>query len=379
MKITCLSPYPVLPLSYGGKIRIFKICSGLAAQGSAVDIIAPCGCIRPKENPGNNPRFYNIYYPFIHSFLFTDRPFPYQFLASFHPGYRFLIHRHLDHSDIYQFEHASFADLVDYLPKGSTIIYNSQNVEFDYSLSECRMAGIKNLVSRRIYRLEKKLVHAADKVLACSAADKSRFIELYGVSSSKIYIAQNGIDIEPKQEEHIKTLAKTSPGVQNYKKIAVFCGSNVAHNRAAADWIIHHLAQQLKDEWAIVIKGGCGKRFHSCRMKNVFIDDRIDGFAEYAALSPVCLNPVTFGGGTSFKILEYLAFNLKVVSTPFGMRGYPDLMPMVKTAELNQFAEAIETAHQKPSYPRELLKNYSWEAITRNLNQLYIETISEKS
>jgi glycosyltransferase involved in cell wall biosynthesis len=38
--------------------------------------------------------------------------------------------------------------------------------------------------------------------------------------------------------------------------------------------------------------------------------------------SDIALNPVTSGSGSNLKLLEYIAYSIPVITTPFGLRGY---------------------------------------------------------
>src|SRR5918999_2661181 len=134
-----------------------------------------------------------VRYPFRFPYFLTDKPFPYEFIASFHPGYRLFIKKYLSVFDVYQFEHPNFADLLVDIAEEKTVVYNAHNVEHDYVTSACVHPRVKAIVAKRIYHLEKRLIQRSAKVLACSDDDKRRFMEFYGVSNDKLEIVPNGI------------------------------------------------------------------------------------------------------------------------------------------------------------------------------------------
>jgi glycosyltransferase involved in cell wall biosynthesis len=373
MRILVITSYPIFPLEYGGKIRTLRLTENLVQLGFDIGIIAPWKIGQPHV-VGIDKKIviHSIKYPFIFAPLLTDRPFPYQYLISYHPGYKFLVKRYLNGFDAYQFEHASFTDLIEELPRGKPIIYNSQNVEFDYVSAECRNGLIKRLAERRLYALEEKLVASSAKIFACSQEDKDRFIGLYGADKDKIEIIPNGINTERRYTAARTNIIKRFPNLEHFNKKAIFSGSNVEHNRKAVRFVFDELAPQFRDKCAFIFKGGCGKRFQYPREENIFIDPEDAGMESYAPLSPVAINPVTRGSGTSMKVLDYLAHGFPVISTEFGMRGYPDLKPFVMVCELTDFADALRQSHSLPLEVAQALKKYSWINITEKMKTIYL-------
>ena len=279
IRILIISSYPVFPLHYGGKIRIYQMALNLSRLNLDMTVIAPHKIGQPSLLQINeNLRVYSIKYPFVLPFLLTDRPFSYPFLISFHPGYRFFIRKFLESFDVYQFEHASFSDLIDFIPRDKIIIYDAQNVEYDYVKSECRSKFIKALSLKRIQDFEKKIIFHSQRIFVCSEEDKNRFIEHYRARKDKFFIVPNGIQKVFQSKPRGKhDITGEFPGLKKFKKRALFCGSNVMHNRAAGEFIVNQLAPQLKRDCAFIIKGGCGRSFQKHTMSNVFINSEDDG------------------------------------------------------------------------------------------------------
>lgn len=339
--------------------------------GADVTIVAPFKTSQQLSYRINNHfKIQHLLYPFVLPFLFVDRPFPYQFLVTFHPGYRLLARKYFRGYDIYQFEHASFADLIDFLPQHSKIIYDAHNVEFDYAGSECRARFLKNIVSKRMYRLEKKLAVSAAKIFVCSQEDKKRFVDLYRIAEDKIIFVPNGVNGKTQAISGASPVLRRFPGLKDFAKKAIFCGSNVEHNRVAVRFILSTLAPQLKEVCAFIIKGSCGQQFTKHKARNVFLDCNEGGLEDYAALDVVAINPITQGSGTSLKALYYLSHALPVISTDFGMRGYPDLRPFVTLSELPDFRTAIVLGKPCKSDATDVLKKYHWENIAHNVRNV---------
>ncbi len=378
IKVLIFSPFPVFPLSVGGKVRIYAIASALSQLDCDVTVVSPCTigqCGIKQIN--DNFRIHPIRYPFFIPYLFLDKPFPYQFLVSFHPGYRFFLKRYFGRFDIYQFEQSSFADLTSFLPR-EKIIYDAQNVEYDYIYSECSASPVRNLSTRRIFFLERKLLVNSARVFACSEEDKARFTELYGIREEKIFIVPNGIYDVLNSVSDFTSFSGRFSALARFKKKVVFTGSNVAHNRRAVRFILESLALELCDECAFILIGSCAERFKRNHPPNVFIDPDGTALMNYVSFSPVAINPMQDGSGTSMKILEYLAFGLPVISTDFGMRGYSDLRQFVTISRMDGFAEAIRKADIRRCHIPEALDRYRWKKIGLHVRGLYEEVVSRK-
>lgn len=109
-------------------------------------------------------------------------------------------------------------------------------------------------------------------------------------------------------------------------------------------------------------------------MNNVFIDTRDELTHKYMKISTVGINPVTQGGGTSLKVLEYVYNNLPIISTRFGMRGYGDLEPFVNMRNLDEFAGAIHDGMQPlTAAAADTLKRYLWPDIVKKIKDIYYE------
>ncbi len=373
LKVLILSPYSVFPLESGGRVRIYEFARGLAQLGVDVTLTVPLSRTQWRsEKINNHLEIKVIPYPFIHTLLFTDRPLPYFYLVSMHPGYRFFLREIHQEYDVYQFEHVSFAGLLKAIPESKVVVYDSHNVEYDYVRAECKTDWAKDNVPRRIKKLEAKLLERANHTLSCSPGDKSRFLQLYDTSEDRISIYPNGIHIHsqiPDSEAGI--VFQRFPELKNFKQRAIFSGSNVEHNRDAVQFILEILAPKLRTEVAFVIRGACALNYQNRSASNVFFDPQEMDMRAYAKACTVGLNPVNLGSGTSMKVTYCLAHGLPVISTKFGMRGYQELEKYVTICRRDEFAEVLlrPQSFQPGIFPH--LEKYSWDYITRNIAKLY--------
>jgi len=370
-----IAPYPVYPLHAGGKIRIVKMARSLADLGVDVTVLAPFHFAQKRTRPAcDRFRLVTVKYPFAHPFLLTDRPFPYGFLVSFHPGYRAMIPGKIDGFDVVQVHHPAFVGLANTVAGEHTpIVYDAQNVEADYSCSECRSPLVQAITARRLGRLEKALIRSSSPVFACSEADRDRLHELYDADTDSISLIPNGIDGTgwPAVDTPEDDLLSRFPSLSRFPRRAVFSGSDVEHNRVAVEFIINHLAPTLAAECAFVILGRSGTRFRGAHLNNVFFDNSMDQPAGWDGSETVAINPVTQGSGTSMKTLSYLANRLPLISTPFGMRGLDDLQRFAKIAPLEEFAHNLRSRLPPQPDAATALERYQWQRLATRALAVY--------
>ena len=375
IKLLIVAPYPVFPLVAGGKIRIVQLARSLSKLGVDVTVLAPFHFTQRRVDwERENFRLRTVKYPFVIPLLFTDRPFPYGYLISFQPGYRFCIRNLLLSFDIYQLEHPAFSGLAHSIrASGKPTVYSPHNVEYDYIRSETPWRAIKAISGKRILALERELILNSSHLFTCSEGDKARFVQLYGTSREIISVIPNGIDGASQRTEDTPHSARVGchRGCWAFPRQAIFSGSDVAHNRAAVRHILEKLAPRLAREVAFVIHGPCGKRFRRSGSDNVFFEpDHLD-LRSYSRPGAVALNPVTQGSGTSMKLLQYLADGLPVISTQFGVRGLGDIADFVTVAPLEDFTDAIRTDHRLSLDVSEALARYEWNNIARTAKKVY--------
>lgn len=372
LRLVQVSAFPILPATAGGKIRIVQLARALSRLGVEVTVVAPFHVTQRRALAEREPfRLCEVSYPFIVPFLLTDRPFPYGALVSFHPGYRALLPVSLASFDVCQLEHPAFVDLIRGLATSVPVVYCSQNVELDYVSAESPPGAVRRLAGARIRKLEARLVARADHVFACSEHDRSRFRELYGARENRSSVLPNGLDLagdDTRRADRARSPTSTAPA--RFGRRAIFTGSAVTHNHQAVRALLTHVAPALEREVEFVIAGGCAKRFRGERRPNVVFDP--DGeLADYAGAGVVGLNPVLRGSGTSLKLLHYLAHDLPVLSTPFGLRGLEELAPWVTTADLQGFPDALRGELPVPHGLRDKLAPYSWDRIALSALRVY--------
>jgi glycosyltransferase involved in cell wall biosynthesis len=371
LRLLQIVPYPILPASGGGKFRIVHLARALSALGVEVTIVTPFHVTQRRSVAACEPFALRQvpYAPFLIARLLVDRPFPYGMLASLHPGYRRLLPVSLSEFDVCQIDHPAFVDLARHVPASIPIVYGAQNVEADYASAESRPGLVRRLVEKRLRALESALAVRAARILACTASDAERFRQLYGVPLDRVSVVSNGIDLA--EVDALRASRPRDPsGGMRLPRRAIFAGSNVAHNRRAVRAILTRVAPALTREVEFVITGSCARPFRAYAGPNVRVDPDGD-ISRYAAPGVVGIDAGEAGSGSSTKLLQYLAYDLAVLSTPFGLRGVPDLAPWVTVASLEDFAEALRRPMPTPPGVRAHLARYDWREIARRALRAY--------
>jgi glycosyltransferase involved in cell wall biosynthesis len=375
VKTLIISPYPVFPLKAGGKIRTVQLARSLSELGVDVTLMTPFHFTQTREKYEQESfALKQVPYPFVYAPLLTDRVFPYAYVTSYHPGLKFLIGGDFLKYDIYQFEHAQFASLVDFIPADKIVLYDAHNVEVDYVYDECKSKRSADFVRKRIYKKESKLVNRATHIFACSATDRKRLCKLYSLDKSKVSIIPNGVSspsLQPSSSSsqvpsHFRTL-------QKYRRWCIFSGSSVEHNRIAVDFILSKLVPD-HPQLAFILHGACSNQFIDNLSPNVFIDKNPDNFQLYAQKNAIGLNPVSTGSGTNLKVIYYLSHGIRVLSTPFGMRGYEDLCDYVLTAPLDDFSYRLsQDCFPLPPNEQLLQNKYGWLNSAKKIREVYLQ------
>ncbi len=372
LRLLVVAPYPVLPPIAGGKVRIVQLARALAGLSVDVTVAAPWHPRQRAALAAAEPfSLRAVPYPFALPFLLTDRALPYGYLVSFQPGYGALLAPELARCDVCQVSHPAFAGVLDRLPRGTPVVYDAQNVEFDYVRSEARSSGVARRCGARVRALERRLVDRSDRVFTCSGEDARRLAELYGAPPGRFLVVPNGIDLAATPEASARDRGSLPPALARLPRLAVFSGSAVAHNHAAVDAILGRLAPALAGEVGFAILGPCARRFRGRGGANVVLDPDCDDAGAWAVPGAVAINPVEQGSGTSLKVLHYLARGLPVLSTPFGARGLDALARFVALAPLAGFAEALRRDPAPPAGARAALEAYDWRRIAGRAREAY--------
>ncbi len=223
-------------------------------------------------------------------------------------------------------------------------VYTSHNVEVDHFRMTRADVALPAFWQARLRALEGRVVERAGLTVVCSDGDAARMRELYGVGEEALAVVPNGYDETavrpPTTAERERARAALGLGPRDYA--ALFVGSDFPHNRAALAWIMDRVLPELApDGFRLLVAGSVTRSLTGRR------EDWLIARAETPDLTPLLhaadagLNPVTTGGGSNVKLPTYLAAGLAVLTTPFGLRGYAALRPLVAVAALEETVAAL--------------------------------------
>ena len=372
-------PFSASP-STGGEIRLFEVYSNLARQNKDFNItfLSPMYIEPGKRKVGKVlPNLESVEYskgynatknlPNIISKIEGNvDPHGINSIISskYDSGTVSEILEHYENSDVIIHEHPyeRYSDILlghDDKPR----IYASHNVEanmFDTFSSN-------SLFSSMIRECEDSLAELSDKVFAVSEADVDYFYEI----NKEAFAVANGFPSAFCKKAIDRRLSQKTD-----KLIAMFIGSSHTPNIDAANYIISEIAPRLPQvEFHI-----CGKVCEYVDWDNSFSGNiRMRGFItdrekhDLFSTAAVFLNPIESGGGSNIKLIEAAASGARVVTTPFGARGY-DLTEegIIYAAEKENFPEKIVEAIESTKYSSnfnnwfsEIYEKYSWHSVSK--------------
>ncbi len=377
MRVLTVSPFPVMPLSHGGRARAWGLATGLAAAGAEVDILLPW-------QPGRPIRRFTRDGVTCHPYLLPANALPLAVPERIVPslvslscspalvGYGRLTRR-FSHYDAVQLEFCARADRIPRTSGGPKIVYSAHNVERDYAISEL---GTRERMVQRLERLEQAAVSASDLVVTCTRADADRLECLYG-SPRAVEVIPNGSfeTLEVANHRERRSAARRSFELYETDTVLVFIGGSAPHNREAARFLENTLLPGLDVRATLLLGGNCapeGPPRAGVRRLG-FVPD----LGPLLAAADIALSPVTHGSGQSVKIFDYLASGLPVVTTPFGIRGVRAPEARLRVTGREGFAEAIRELARLPG-PVEMHPSVdlSWKARGRLLHSRLTELVS---
>jgi glycosyltransferase involved in cell wall biosynthesis len=378
VRVLSILPFPVLPLTHGGRVRAFRLAVGLARAGATVDLCCPwhpAFPLRPFERQGITIR------PFVFAVnalpaLLGDQIVPPLLQLSCQPltlGPRRLLRRCRLY-DIVEFHFCAYASWMSRITGGARVVYSAHNVELDYALAK-PSSPFHRLFARQIGRLERDAVQASDLVVACTEADGKRLSQLYGDPKGLAVVSNGFEETEVREVTHYRREeARAELGLGPEELAILFVGGPAAHNRRAARFLEEKLLPALNRPARLIIAGQCAPPRRKGRVLALGFVDRL---TPLLAAADVAVNPIDSGSGSNLKLAEYVAAGIPVVTTPIGLRGYEAFAHLVTVAELDEFIKAVQAehrvGHRVPQVPE-----LGWSALGGRLYDVYAELVARR-
>lgn len=252
-----------------------------------------------------------------------DLAFPRQ--AHLSPEYLAKVREAIDWAHVVVFSHPWVYPLVrSEIRDDQVVVYDAHNVE-GVLRAQILDAGnpIENDLLRCVVETEYAAGRGSDLILTCSEHDVDLFQRVYGWSRDRMSVVPNGVmasAITPATDAD-RTALRARLGIDQFRSVAFFIGSNYAPNVEAANFIIRSLAPSVPNV-LFVIAGGVGQTL-AASIPNVKITGLLDDSSrnDWLRASDVALNPMFAGSGTNIKMFDFMAAGLPIVTTAIGARG----------------------------------------------------------
>lgn len=273
------------------------------------------------------------------------------------------------------------------------IVYDAHNVE-GVKVKEYKDPNLppyKRIVAPiYIPILERMAVKLANNILSVSQRDKESFIKKYNVDPEKITIIPSGTNIL-----NLKSIGDISDvrkkfGIKLEEIIIVFHGTYTYYpNKEAADLIIGYIAPKIGELYRNAKFIIAGKDVPEVEENNVVCVGFIDDLHSLLNASDIAIVPLSHGGGTKLKILDYMGVGLPIVTTKKGIEGinakngeHAIIVDDVNEAFINAIKYLIDNKQERKrigANARRLAEEeYDWNKIGDKLDKLYGGILDEK-
>lgn len=278
------------------------------------------------------------------------------------------------------------AYVVEHAPDDTPVVFSSHNVETE-RFSDIRQPAFADRTLDRVRRLERLAVEETDAIVCTSERDADVYRSQYD-PGGEIVVAPNGTyeknirQHEPNSDEAERLRSRY--GIPSGATVCLFLGTNYRPNvKAARDTLdIAEVYDRRSENVHFLIVGSVDSGIEGEVPPNATLTGYVtEDFEAHFDLADIALNPMSIGGGTNIKILDYFARGLSVVSTPFGGRGFDGDGETLVLAEIDQFVDAIDDLRDDPDRRRRIGEaarsmaesSFTWEATSRSLRETMVD------
>lgn len=219
-------------------------------------------------------------------------------------------------------------------------VYSSHNDETRLKTNLLEWHPQKAYLLDLVTTLEKNAVEKAAFTIAVSDDDACSLLEGKN-TAGPMMVVRNGA--EPPVSINDRVLQQVAQKIE--KRSAIFLGSAHMPNVDAVNFLLKDIAPQCPEIQFNIVGSVC-ESISVPPSKNVVLWGKVDEETKCAILQS-CLfavNPVVSGSGSNIKLADFFANGLFVVSTKFGLRGYPEgIKQHTCLTELDSFADAVRS------------------------------------
>jgi len=274
--------------------------------------------------------------------------------------------------------------VLDHAKPEAPVVYSSHNVETE-RFGDIDQPLFADRVQKRVDILERRAVEETDAVICTGHRDAEVYRDRYD-PGGPIIVAPNGA-----YEDDLRKHRPNSDGARRVRRrynvdddatVSLFMGSNYRPNIEAAETVVE-IAREFADQsdtYQFLILGDVGNAISDRDLPtNVITTGYVkEDFEAHFDAADIALNPMSSGGGTNIKLIEYFARSLPVISTPFGVRGITaQENKHLIVAEPETMGDAIvslsadtDQCDKIGSAARKLTASqYTWEASSRTVRE----------
>lgn len=329
-KIVVVNDFPIYPPRFGGQFRIYNLYKNLSRW---FDITYICFSYdnRLKETEFcQNFRGIEIPKSRIHSNInaFLGKIFGKavddivaMFLCRSNIKMDHTIRDHIAKSEIIIVSHPYMYPSVEKYTKNKILIHESLNVEYILKKAILGDGFFKKFLYNRVKKIEGDLIRKSDLMFTVSELDMYKIQDIYKMTNKKMYISPNGVDISA-YDILYKNGKLEKEKIIKYP-IAIFMASGHPPNTEAAEKIINEIAPKMKGLYFLICGSVCWniKDYKVGGNIGLTFDVSEEEKLELYRVSDIALNPILSGSGTNIKMLDYMAAELPIITTPTGARG----------------------------------------------------------
>ena len=251
------------------------------------------------------------------------------------------------------------------------------NVEFS-RIDETE--GMPSKARQFLQKVEIGLCNRADHVIAVSTIDQDALVAA-GVKPEKITMIPHGVDLK-RFAGAVPAVPQRSNGSSSQVPVLVYHGPySYAPNLQAAMALgtVILPALEKRGHHVVCLAIGDSPPAHSPHPSLTFVGP-VDDIAAHLKRGDIAVVPLTAGGGTRMKVLDYFAARIPVVATRKAVEGLPveDGKHLVMVDEVEEMVEPIVELINSQDRRQELTDNafalveaLDWSAIGTRYMELY--------
>lgn len=263
---------------------------------------------------------------------------------------------------------------------GDRFIYSSHNHESELKKTQLEWHPLKSELISAVQYIESIAVEMSAATITVSDNDALSLVKGKR-TSGPIVVVRNGAS-SPIINASVTRMKQEISG-RFCNRSVIFLGSAHMPNVESAKFIVSELAKQCKDVHFHIVGAVCSAIQQA--PQNVTLWGMVDEVTKSAIMmsSSIALNPIYSGSGSNVKLADYLGNGLFVISTEFGLRGYPEsVREHVAIEPITGFADSIlrvldcnELFTPEAKMARRVLFNS--ELTMRSIAKRFVETLQD--